>query len=97
MDPAHDNGDAPGPEVRRDLVGAVCLRGEGRDAEEIRTGLILVVRDPKVLVDDCRLPVLRGEAGENHETQGFPHSIPTPAAATGLGHVHEGIGRIDQQ
>ena len=74
VDPAHDHGDAQAPEVGGDLIGAVGLRGEGGDADQIRPGQVLVVGHPEILIDDTGLPIPGSETGEHHETQ----AVSTP-------------------
>ena len=93
---AHDHGDAETSEVSGHFVGAVCLRGEGGDAHQVRTRHARIVRRAEVLIDDRDLPRRRGQPREDHEVERFPHAVAVPAVLLDPDHTHEWVGRVDQ-
>ena len=93
---AHDDGDAETAEVGGHFVGAVRLRGEGGDADQVRARHGRIVRHAEVLVYDRDLPRRRGQTGEGHEAERLPHAVAVPAVLLDPDHAHERVGWVDQ-
>ncbi len=96
VDPAHHDGHAQAPKAGRDFVGARRLRGERRDADQIRKRLLVVARDPDVLVEQGDVPLGRGQAGQRHQAERLPDAIAVPPALLEPDDADQRIGRVDQ-
>src|SRR5660398_264390 len=71
--------------IRDRLIGAAGLRSEGGKTDKIRPRQGLIVRHPEILINDTRLPLWGGEAGEYQEAKGLPHSVATAPATVARG------------
>src|SRR5660397_254570 len=84
--------------IRDRLIGAAGLRSEGGKTDKIRPRQGLIVRHPEILINDTRLPLWGGEAGEYQEAKGLPHSVATaPATVAGSNHGGQGVGGVNQE
>jgi len=97
VDAPHDHGHAPRAEAGGDLVSPRGLRGERSDADKIRAGHALVLHRTQVLVDHLDLPLRRGQAREDQQTERLPHPAAVqPAPSADIGEADDGIARVDQ-
>ena len=96
VDAAHDNRRTLAANAGRNLAGARRLRGERRDADQVRTRHLLVARHRDILVDQGDIPLRRGQAGQHHQAQWLPHSIAVPPALLEPDDAHQRVRRVDE-
>ena len=75
MDAAHHNRDAALTELRGDLIGARRLRGERRQADQIRLHVSIIEGAVHLLVDQFDVPMGRCRGGDVAERQRLPEVI----------------------
>jgi len=93
---AHDDGYALASEASGHFIGAVRLRGESGNADQVRPRHGQIVRHAEVLVHDCNFPFRWGQSRENHKAERFPHAVTVPAALLDFDDADKRVGGVDQ-